>query len=98
MKEILKILKKHLPKIGFIIIFLVLLANCDLALPSYTSNIVNVGIQQNGIEYATPIVMREETYNELKMFMDDKQDTLDSYTKISKSNLESKKYNEYVKL
>ena len=52
MKEILKILKKHLPKIGFIIIFLVLLANCDLALPSYTSNIVNVGIQQNGIEYA----------------------------------------------
>ena len=98
MKEILKILKKHLPKIGFIIIFLVLLANCDLALPSYTSNIVNIGIQQNGIEYATPIVMREETYNELKMFMDDKQDTLDSYTKISKSNLESKKYNEYVKL
>lgn len=98
MKEILKILKKHLPKIGFIIIFLVLLANCDLALPSYTSNIVNVGIQQNGIEYATPIVMREETYNELKMFMDDKQDILDNYTKISKSNLESKKYNEYVEL
>lgn len=98
MKEILKILKKHLPKIGFIIIFLVLLANCDLALPSYTSNIVNVGIQQNGIEYATPIVMREETYNELKMFMDDKQDILDNYTKISKSNLESKKCNEYVKL
>lgn len=98
MKEILKILKKHLPKIGFIIIFLVLLANCDLALPSYTSNIVNVGIQQNGIEYASPIVMREETYNELKMFMGDKQDILDNYTKISKSNLESKKYNEYVKL
>lgn len=98
MKEILKILKKHLPKIGFIIIFLVLLANCDLALPSYTSNIVNVGIQQNGIEYATPIVMREETYNELKMFMGDKQDILDNYTKISKSNLESKKYNEYVEL
>ena len=80
MKEILKILKKHLPKIGFIIIFLVLLANCDLALPSYTSNIVNVGIQQNGIEYATPIVMREETYNELRMFMGDKQDILDNYT------------------
>lgn len=98
MKEILKILKKHLPKIGFIIIFLVLLANCDLALPSYTSNIVNVGIQQNGIEYASPIVMREETYNELKMFMGDKQDILDNYTKISKSNLESKKYNEYVEL
>ena len=98
MKEILKILKKHLPKIGFIIIFLVLLANCDLALPSYTSNIVNVGIQQNGIEYASPIVMREETYNELKMFMGDKQDILDNYTKISKSNLENKKYNEYVKL
>ena len=97
MKEILKILKKHLPKIGFIIIFLVLLANCDLALPSYTSNIVNVGIQQNGIEYASPIVMREETYNELKIFMGDKQDILDNYTKISKSNLESKKYNEYVK-
>ena len=98
MREILKILKKHLPKIGFIIVFLVLLANCDLALPSYTSNIVNVGIQQNGIEYAAPIVMREKTYNELKMIIGNESNTLDSYTKISKSNLESKKYNEYLKL
>lgn len=97
MKEILKILKKHLPKMGFIIVFLILLANCDLALPSYTSNIVNVGIQQNGIEYSVPIVMSEESYNGIKMFLDN-DEVLDNYTLISKANLDDEKYKEYLAL
>ena len=85
MKEILKILKKHLPKIGFIIVFLVLLANCDLALPSYTSNIVNVGIQQGGIENVSPEVIQESTMQALSMVAGEKKDDLlNSYTKISK--------------
>ena len=37
-----------------IVLLLLLQANCDLALPSYTSNIVNVGIQQKGIEDGVP--------------------------------------------
>lgn len=97
MREILKILKKHLSKIGFIMVFLILLANCDLTLPSYTSNIVNIGIQQNGIEYSVPVVMREESYNGIKMFLDN-DEVLDNYTLISKSNLDEKKYKEYLTL
>lgn len=98
MKQILSILKKHLPKIGFIIVFLVLLANCDLALPSYTSNIVNVGIQQNGIENAVPIVMRETTFNSLKMILNEDSEVLDNYTKISKNTLTDEEYKEYTEL
>lgn len=98
MKQILSILKKHLPKIGFIIVFLVLLANCDLALPSYTSNIVNVGIQQNGIENAVPIVMRETTFNSLKMILNENSEVLDNYTMISKNTLIDEEYEEYVEL
>lgn len=98
MKQIFSILKKHLPKIGFIIVFLVLLANCDLALPSYTSNIVNVGIQQNGIENAVPIVMRETTFNSLKMILNENSEVLDNYTMISKNTLIDEEYEEYVEL
>ena len=98
MLKILLKLRKEWKSVIIVMVLLVVQAMAELALPDYTSKIVNVGIQQNGIEYASPIVMREETYNELKMFMGDKQDILDNYTKISKSNLESKKYNEYVKL
>ena len=98
MKQILSILKKHLSKIAFIIVFLVLLANCDLALPSYTSNIVNIGIQQNGIETAVPVVMTTKTFDNLKMFMDSNSNALDNYKLISKDNLSKKDYDEYVKL
>ena len=98
MKQILSILKKHLPKIGFIIVFLVLLANCDLALPSYTSNIVNVGIQQNGIENAVPIVIRKTTFNSLKMILNEDSEVLDNYTKISKNTLTDEEYKEYTEL
>ena len=98
MKQIFSILKKHLPKIGFIIVFLVLLANCDLALPSYTSNIVNVGIQQNGIENAVPIVIRKTTFNSLKMILNEDSEVLDNYTMISKNTLIDEEYEEYVEL
>ena len=98
MKQIFSILKKHLPKIGFIIVFLVLLANCDLALPSYTSNIVNVGIQQNGIENAVPIVIRKTTFNSLKMILNENSEVLDNYTMISKNTLIDEEYEEYVEL
>ena len=52
-------------------LLLLLQANCDLALPSYTSNIVNVGIQQKGIEDGVPEEMREETMEHLLIFMEE---------------------------
>ena len=54
-----------------IVLLLLLQANCDLALPSYTSNIVNVGIQQKGIEDGVPEEMREETMEHLLIFMEE---------------------------
>ena len=52
MKNITKILKKYILAILLIIVLLFLQAQCDLKLPEYTSNIINVGIQSKGIEYA----------------------------------------------
>lgn len=56
-------------------------AYCDLALPSYTSDIVDVGIQQGGIENAVPERMREETFDSLSLFMteDEKNEGLQAY-------------------
>lgn len=54
-----------------IVLLLLLQANCDLALPSYTSNIVNVGIQQKGVEDGVPEQIREETLEHLFLFMEE---------------------------
>ena len=52
MKIITKILRKYILAILFIVVLLFMQAQCDLKLPEYTSNIINVGIQSKGIEYA----------------------------------------------
>ena len=53
-------------------------AYCDLALPDYTSRIVNEGIQQKGIEDGVPEKLRAETVENLKLFLDEAQQrTLD---------------------
>ncbi|MDO4322248.1 MAG: ABC transporter ATP-binding protein, partial [Lachnospiraceae bacterium] len=55
---------------------LFLQAYCDLALPDYTSKIVNEGIQQKGIEDGVPEKMREETVEKLNLFLDEQQQEL----------------------
>ena len=54
-----------------IMLLLAVLAWCDLSLPQYTSDIVDVGIQQGGIEHAAPDQLRDETMENLKLFMDE---------------------------
>ena len=54
MKKILQCLKKLTLPILLAVVLLAVQAQCDLALPDYMSDIVNVGIQQGGIENATP--------------------------------------------
>ena len=90
MKHVLKILKKYSFSIVIVFILLFLQANCDLTLPEYTSDIVNIGIQQNGIESPVPEVITEEAYNKLLLFMDsESQEKLNnSYTLISQDNEE----------
>ena len=48
MRNIVKLLRNHVGTILVILALLVLEAWCDLALPGYTSDIVDVGIQQGG--------------------------------------------------
>ncbi len=68
MLKILKNLKESFWSVLIIIIFLVIQSQTDLALPEYTSKIVNVGIQSGGIEDAVPEVMGEKHMQLINMF------------------------------
>lgn len=91
MLRLFKYLKSSIISILIIIVLLVAQANLDLALPDYTSKIINVGIQQNGIENAAGKIITEKTYNELQFFLSDKEkeELGDNYKLIKKGN---KKY------
>ncbi len=69
MFKILKYLGKSKGAVAAILALLVLQAYCDLALPQYTADIVDVGIGQGGIEYGVPERMRGETFENVRMFM-----------------------------
>ena len=97
MLKLLKNLKKTWLSVVFIVMLLCLQAATDLALPEYTSKIVNVGIQQNGIESASPEVMKAETMNLILMISNNNEIIKNSYTYISKDNLSDKDYEKYLK-
>ena len=79
---IVKYWKNHIGIIFLIIMLLVLQAYSDLALPSYTADIVDTGITNSGIEYVAPIKMSSETYENIKIFLnDDDTQKLDTYYK-----------------
>ncbi len=71
MIKLMKYLKKSAGLIVLIIGLLLLQAYCDLSLPDYTSKIVNVGIQQQGIEDGVPEKIRVSTMEQLELFMDE---------------------------
>ena len=71
-----KIFKNMIPywkMILFVIVFLIVQAMCDLALPTYTSNIIDVGIQNKGIEHILPDKITEDEYKKVVLFMDSKE-------------------------
>ena len=96
-------LLKHLkPFVGSMILAVALLfvqAICDLSLPDYMSDIVNVGIQQGGVENAVPKVIKSSEMKKLFIFMDDNQKTVvdDNYILLDKDNLTTDEYNKYLK-
>ncbi len=98
MKQIFNILKKSFLSILVVVVLLVLEAQCDLALPDYTSKIINVGIQQGGIDSTVLEVMRESQFSHLSLFMsqEDEEVFKNSYEKISKDTLSSEEYSDYV--
>ncbi len=60
--RVIKYFKGHGLAILLIVVLLAAQAFCDLALPNYTSRLVDVGIQQSGVDHASPEVMTESTY------------------------------------
>ncbi len=76
MVKLAKYLKGLTGYIVLIVGFLFLQAYCDLALPDYTSRIVNEGIQQKGVADGVPEKMRTETAESLKLFLDEEQKEL----------------------
>ena len=87
MRKLFQFLKPYAPRVLLILCVLVVQAYCDLSLPTYTSNIVNVGIQQSGIDEEIPENISEEEMNRLLLFVseDDRQDIQDAYEKSSES-------------
>ena len=84
----MKYLKKSAGYVVLIIALLFLQAYCDLSLPDYTSKIVNVGIQQSGIEDSVPEKIRKTSMDNLKLFMDEEEkETIDSYYEEDGDNL-----------
>lgn len=71
MGKLIKYLAEHKLAVFIILLLLVVQAFCDLSLPSYTSDIVDIGIQQSGIEGAAAEKYTQKTYEALKLFMND---------------------------
>ena len=81
MGKLFKFMKPYAATILMIVVFLVLQAYCDLSLPGYTSDIVNVGIQQGGIDTAIPEQISVEDMDRLFLFVSEKDQktVLDAY-------------------
>ena len=83
MGKLFKYLKTYW-KMAFVILLVLLVqVYCDLSLPSYTSDIVNVGIQQAGVDDKIPEAISEEEMEKVLLFVqaDDRQTVLDAYEK-----------------
>ncbi len=79
MLKVLKNLKNSWASVVAIVILLCVQAAADLALPDFTSRIVNVGIQYGGIEEAVPEVISSDTMNDLLIFTEEDNKILDGY-------------------
>ena len=87
MKNLFKYAASYWKAMIAIVLILVVQAYCDLSLPAYTSDIVNVGIQQGGIEDEVPRQIAAEEMEKLLLFVseDDQQTVMDAYTEDNTS-------------
>ena len=87
MGKLFKFLKPYAGAVLAIVCILVVQAYCDLSLPTYTSDIVNVGIQQGGIDETVPDTISKKDLNHLLLLVQpDKQDIVkDAYTESTKN-------------
>lgn len=97
MFKVLKNLKESWISVITIVLLLIVQAAGDLTLPDYTSKIVNVGIQNGGIENVAPEVIRKSEMENMLIFTEGDDKILASYEEISKDNLDSAEYEKLVK-
>ena len=99
MRKLIKYLKPFIWSIAAISVLLFGQAMSDLSLPSYMAQIVNVGIQQNGIENAVPQVIRETEFGRISLFMTgaERQQVTANYLRLDRQALDPKQYNSYVR-
>ena len=69
--KLIKYLKGFLVPMIFLVVILGVRVVAELALPTYTSNIVDKGIQQSGIQDAVPEKISQKSFKELQLFMTD---------------------------
>src|SRR5574341_564510 len=95
MTRLVKYLKPFTSPLLIAIILLFIQANADLALPDYMSRIVNVGIQQGGVENAVPVAIRQSEMDKLTLFLseDDRNSVLADYALIDQDTPD---YDAYV--
>ncbi len=98
MLKLLKFLKKSVVAILFVTILLILQANCDLALPTYTSDIINTGITNSGIEDTVPEVLRATELDKLSLFLEEADNSLvrDHYTELNEKQLSAEEWSDYL--
>ena len=92
MLRILRFLRESLFYVIIIILLLCLQAVTDLKLPKYTSDIVNIGIQQSGIKEKTPNVIRKKTMDELLVLTMSDAEILSNYELMERTEENIKNY------
>lgn len=97
MLKVLKYLKNSFASVIVIILLLCVQAATDLKLPDYTSKIVNIGIQQGGIENVSPEAISKKSMDNMLIFTENDEKILENYTLIDKENLSEKEYKKYQK-
>lgn len=95
--KIFKPLKKMVLYLSLAILLLVIQAICELNLPSYTSNIINIGIGNKGIESMFPTVLREQEMSKILVNVNhkDEKKILNNYNLISLTSISKKEYLSY---
>ncbi len=76
MKHLFGYLKQHGSIVCAIIVLLIVQAYCDLSLPSYTSDIVDIGLQSYGIEHTAPDQIRSESMDAVQLLMTEEEKQL----------------------
>ena len=87
MSRIIKNVLPYWKSVILIIVFLIIQAFCDLSLPAYTSDIIDVGIQNGGIEHTVPEKITKEEFELAKLFMtEDERDEWEKSYSLDESD------------